>query len=346
MTGPSLICNGIRIGIGYGGRDLWKNETYRISEPNVCVFDPDGLLPLDLQRESLSVKEYPFKDLLFEDVSRDLLAFLLVNTPEVGSLQNVLKMPTHPGFSICNESNLDLKLLPWAVTDEGLCLSTSWNMWGLNFKRLLLATRYNYRQPDEFAALGNVPQTVSADTACLMFNLSGNANSKQRFIVDWVRGISQKQLLTGFQVQGTRLITNSIFAKRFFELSYYPNSLKKSLVAKKGGGKWRFLEDHNCPDTMFKTATFAPDSTQEESEWNPPLCVEYFLNKSEKEPEKNIFERLWKEIIDYPVIPFDLAIRQSKLAKAYEILKPYIEAHESGKSKIGKKDPLEFDQME
>jgi hypothetical protein len=209
-------------------------------------------------------------------------------------------------------------------------------MWRLQFKRLLLTTRYNHRHSDAFAALGDMPQMISAETACLMLELSGNAKSKQRFFTEWVRSISGKQILTGCQIHGTRLITSATYAENFVKLSYSPYaSLNKLLTEKKEFGKWRFLERRNCPDTMFQTSAFAADILQNDSEFDPPLCVEHFLTNSDKEPEMNIFERLWKEIIDYPVIPFDLASRRSKLAKAYKILEPYIEAHKADKAKVG-----------
>ena len=61
------------------------------------------------------------------------------------------------------------------------------------------------------------------------------------------------------------------------------------------------------------------------------------MKKRDKEPDVNIFEKLWKEIINYPVIPFNLAKRQSKLANAYKILWPYVEVHEGAKAKFEKK---------
>jgi hypothetical protein len=45
-------------------------------------------------------------------------------------------------------------------------------------------------------------------------------------------------------------------------------------------------------------------------------------------------------------IPFDLAKRHSRLAKAYEILRLYIEAHEADKAKAGKNAAPEPEQQE
>ena len=51
------------------------------SVPNISVFDPDGRLPLNLQRTGLVVNNYPFDDLLANDVIRDFIAFALVLGP-------------------------------------------------------------------------------------------------------------------------------------------------------------------------------------------------------------------------------------------------------------------------
>jgi hypothetical protein len=342
-NGPSLICNGIRVGSSYGSGDLWKNESYTISQPKVCVFDPDGVLPLDLQRAHLSAEKFPFKDLLFEDVSRDILAFLLVNTPDNGSLQEILKMPKHRGYSLSKQAGRDFELQPWVVTDEGICPFTSWNLWRLEFRRLLLFTRYgrSYR----FEVLGDATKTVGAETASLMFDLNGNAQSKRRFLIEWVRDAPDKQLLSGYGIQGTRLITSARFGKHIFEVTTYPQSLRRILGKKQEHGNWTFLEDYNCPDTLFQTTGLA-DAKGRDDEFTPPMSVELFLKKRDKEPETNTFEQLWKETIDYPVIPFDLAKRRSQLAKAYEVLTPFIKAHEADKAETGKKAAPESDQAE
>ena len=60
---------------------LGGTQTCRVRWPNVSVFDPDGHLPLALQRDRLATKTYPFEQQLLDDIVRDYTAFLLVNAP-------------------------------------------------------------------------------------------------------------------------------------------------------------------------------------------------------------------------------------------------------------------------
>jgi hypothetical protein len=50
-----------------------------------------------------------------------------------------------------------------------------------------------------------------------------------------------------------------------------------------------------------------------------------FLDDEQPEIEPSLLSQQWRDIIREPVIPFDLDERRTKLAHAYEILKPYIE---------------------
>src|SRR5438309_588053 len=52
-------------------------ERFGLKLPNVAVFDPDGHLPLNLQRTGLTEATYPFDELLAVDVIRDFIAFSL-----------------------------------------------------------------------------------------------------------------------------------------------------------------------------------------------------------------------------------------------------------------------------
>ena len=135
-------------------------------------------------------------------------------------------------------------------------------------------------------------------------------------------------------MRGRRLLTARKFADYLFEVTSFPSPLKRELKKEWEDENWCFLADSGCPNSMFQTDAFASLREPVDTEFFPPFAVELFLKKSGTEPELSTFERLWKEIIQYPVIPFNLDKRREVLAKAYNVLQPYLEFHEANKPKL------------
>ena len=73
---PYLSCNGIVIANTLGGSNLWNF----IETPKVSVFDRDGRLPVNLQRNGLQ-DALPFKDDLLRSIAEDLVAHALIEAP-------------------------------------------------------------------------------------------------------------------------------------------------------------------------------------------------------------------------------------------------------------------------
>jgi molecular chaperone HtpG len=332
-SAPPLICNGIRVGKPHSKKELCAENGYRLSMPNLCVFDPDGALPLNLQRDGLATDEYPFEDMLTEDVSRDFLAFLIVNVPCTSAYSEILGMPKYPGYSLGKFSS-DFEVQPWVIVEEGICPFTTWNLWRLDFGSLLLRTRYRSGETFVFDPLKKVPGSMPA---WLWFQLEGNARSKRSFLVEWLRDIRTQRLVEAYLTQGKRLITSSTFSEYFNKVTTYPDGIKRNLAKESDDGKYCSLATQGCPSTAVAIEALPPPPASDSFESAPPLLIELFLRKG-VEPKQTIFERLWKENIEYPVIPFDLTERRVKLAKAYQTLRSHIEAHEANKANA-KKSP-------
>jgi len=84
---PYLVCNGIRIikdepyqeSQKFEALTTWSSRVIKC--PDVSVFDPDGRLPLVLNRTALATKTYPFHNELRRDALKDFVAFALVFAP-------------------------------------------------------------------------------------------------------------------------------------------------------------------------------------------------------------------------------------------------------------------------
>jgi hypothetical protein len=339
---PSLICNGIRVEgtPSHERKHLCAGNGYRLSLPKLCVFDPDGVLPLNLRRDGLATDAYPFGDMLTEDVSKDFLAFLIINTPSTSAYPEILRMPNYPGYSL-EEFSADFQVTPWIFTEEGLCPYAAWNLWRLDFDSLLLRTSYRYGQA---SIIDPLTRASDGAGAWLWFRLDGNARSKRTFLVEWLRDITMQQVMKGWLLEGKRLITSTTFADYFKKVTTYPNGLKRQLQKESDSGGYCSLAAKGCRSTLIDVAALPAPPAPDSFESTPPLLIELCLRKG-PEPEQTTFERIWEEIIGHPVIPFDLTKRRAKLAKAYQTLHSYIKAHELIKDARGKSpDPEEMEQ--
>ncbi len=77
---PFVACNGIWVNDDEGFAKTGEDDL-RFNTPSISVHDPDGILPLNLRRDRLEWP-IPFHDQLLADLTRDLLAFLLVHAPQ------------------------------------------------------------------------------------------------------------------------------------------------------------------------------------------------------------------------------------------------------------------------
>jgi len=73
---PTLSCNGIVVTLYGSPNELWNF----VRTPNICVFDKDGRLPVNLQRTGLQ-GELPFVDDLLQSIAEDLVAHALTDAP-------------------------------------------------------------------------------------------------------------------------------------------------------------------------------------------------------------------------------------------------------------------------
>ena len=95
------------------------------------------------------------------------------------------------------------------------------------------------------------------------------------------------------------------------------------------GRNWATLVTKGCPTTKLHIDRLGKLLAQtKNTERHFPCFVELFSIEASQLREPGILGRFWRDIIQHPVIPFDPKERRDKLAYAYEVLKPYVEAHE------------------
>jgi molecular chaperone HtpG len=84
---PSIICNNIFINDATrsGGSPIYgaTGHSQEVAYPSIAIVDPDGLFPLNLQRDRLQISEYPFDKHLVGEVFSEALAWLFFSGPSI-----------------------------------------------------------------------------------------------------------------------------------------------------------------------------------------------------------------------------------------------------------------------
>ena len=91
---PRLCCNGIVVikeddHRALFNKDLYelrfrRNDEYAIRPPHLSICDPDGHLPLSLDRLSLRSRCLSFEEALLEDIARNIVAYAVCKAPDAG----------------------------------------------------------------------------------------------------------------------------------------------------------------------------------------------------------------------------------------------------------------------
>lgn len=115
------------------------------------------------------------------------------------------------------------------------------------------------------------------------------------------------------------------YEERIKELRVMPKSLLTNITKERKKNGWLVLSTLNCPKPTVDFEHFGqhqePDMFEGLGEW-------YFESIPKiKTDEQTVLAQTWSELIQDPVIPFDLALRKSRLTAAYEELRSYIESH-------------------
>ncbi|MBF0518704.1 MAG: ATP-binding protein, partial [Nitrospirae bacterium] len=128
-----LVCNGIKMKIHTDGSSVSFKDNKKqchLGEPSsISVFDPDGNLPLTIQRDSLITNTPPFTDNLYEDICKGFIAYLLVNVPNnspfVGNLYNSHNIIDFLGiyrlvsYKILVCTNKGISILDYSILNDG-----------------------------------------------------------------------------------------------------------------------------------------------------------------------------------------------------------------------------------
>jgi molecular chaperone HtpG len=345
---PDLICNGIKIK-KETIRDSSDYQYFRVGIPNISVFDYDANLPLNITRTNLTQDKFPFHNELLNDIFKDFIAFAFVNTPSLPLSNKALfkwcsfcnypgvSSIAHPGIDEFLEEIINLNVSTWFFTKSGISFSRDpWHISLSNASYTLVVPFYDLHENDF------IPDIVlSPSNAVFSYEMKEQKlrtyidlddeveNQRLEIIIDFALKERDNYIsFTPFFIPGTRILISHHVLKKI----YLPKPLRSQIVEEWKNENWVLWRYGDCPSPGFDFEKFAVENDGKNYDQWPCVLAEWYFKDPKpqlKESELSPLAKVWKEVVDSPIIPFDLEERRKM--KVYKELKSYIEAHEKMK---------------
>lgn len=338
---PRLTCNGIKVVEpeqkgDYSGRPaadpLLSFNSLTLQCPNLSVFDPDGFLPLLLQRTGLATRRYPFHDELLRDTVRDLLAWTLVNAP----LGTILDAGTRSSYADRYEGfyTRSCRWLPFVSLPDGCSLVENWCLSATQPERVLLAPRVGALESMSVLLSINSPPVV------IPFKAETGPQGQRAWFRFALCGVPYNEFgpAAFSDAAGGRMLLRRSTLDEYRQpgliSQYYWSNIREEF-SRDG---WVVLARGACdgPSMDFVKLAQGQDANAEGlTEW-------YLTARHGYNQRPSPIANAWNEILGAPVIPFNKAERERQFRHAFDILKEYVAVHEKLKqerSKMQKHSP-------
>jgi hypothetical protein len=321
-AGPFLACNGIRVKDSQdhayrGDESLGTSGQVGLRRPNISVFDPDGHLPLVLQRNALATEKYPFESELFEDVLRDWLAFMLVSAPTSPKQVDWYKGATRPKWW----TNWPGGLTPWCFTANGSLFPDRWHIYKYGCRRIVFLG--NMFPPE------SLPSMVGPNLIVVPVSVVGGSQMYRQWIRTLLCGQQDPLLghLMNFGVDCRRMLISKNELKLIQRGRIIAEYLWSPVRPESESAHHSVLRTGDC---NWKRGTDFSKLIADVGDHPEPILSEWHLAEEQDEPsDLTPMAKLWRDILgDEPVIPYDRTERKVKFARGYAELKDYIAAHE------------------
>jgi molecular chaperone HtpG len=297
-----LTCNGIIIPNGYELRA--QNYGQNIINPKISIFDTNGSLDLNLNRNSLSNNKLPFEEKLVTEIYKDIIGFILGFKNAIVYENNKININAnllnHPALS----SNSSWRNKPYSQIDllytrDGFLLNEPYSLSKLNYSHI-----HTFYFKEDFEGVISLPAGVK------LFQLSfleGESVGELYNPLDFING-------------GRVTVNNSVYEKMFNAKTKNPRvrrGLKNDHIVEKRDSKrttYSYLFDK---PSKYKTSDFGASI-------NNLLIIKeenlYYFPK-----ESQLFQELISKYLgDDPEIPNNIEVRKRKFANAFSELEPYI----------------------
>jgi len=331
---PRLVCNGIRV---KGAPNSWM-ESPKLRLPSIAVFDPNGRLPLNLQRNGLTTESYPFQDQLVLDIAHDFVAYALVQGPIAapsdwrfdesiaalaypGSARipyispGMLKTSTDwyvtaDGFGYLDESILHARrfssvLLVEAATDKAL---------GTKFEIPNIGAALLHRSVSNFTTLDAIVREIA----------ELGVNSRPPSPYYYYHG---GKTLSRLKRTGVRFLVSEMAISRAKQKGKAPKWLLSKMRYEEKCGDWHLITIGTCPAPNFRFSDFIKERGETMSSFT--VIAELYIDENAAPATRSPVADAWIKFIGAKEIPFNMTSRTSQLANSYTALASYVNGHQN-----------------
>lgn len=289
-----------------------------LSCPTVSVFDPDGSLPLKLDRQGLSRVPLSFNRELGEDIARDVIAYALADPsdfkPRPNALPQAPQLCDHPAL-------LASRYKGYVCLGNGFTLQDGWVISRLGLRSIV------FIQPFPEGAIG--PLITNEKSALIR---GADRYYKIPDIEEWVRDalrtVGDTMPLWGIFVTGVRILTHKqSWSKWKTRISKY---YREGCEIEEEHEKLVSIVKGKCDVSGCNLNTVASwlSENSDRPEWGlAPTLIEYFISQELTSREPSIIGKIFTDEVGGLVIPYDLEERGLKFATGLLALTGYIEAH-------------------
>lgn len=313
---PPLICNGIVVGsrrsgsldtFPNSGAEFWhrglfqSGDLFQLVSPSFSVFDPDGRLPLNLQRTGLTNKNLDFISGAFDVQSKSAFAAMLKLAPEEAHVSKDFGTVLGDYFEFDN-------LLPIFFTRSGVATLTLVNLQVIKARSVLVIERGVLNNKWLGDALLKYDAIFVAQRGSRQSSAKYALNKVAKW-VDRVRIVSTSK---------EEIVLVNPIRLRYNEKSY---------------GHIHVHRGRDCPDTLLTEETLhsldqkvgAKVTSKKGGSSDDFLAAEIFLKDTADLLAEDEFSigRQWCTIFDNGVIPFNIG-KRNRLTKARRRLETFL----------------------
>jgi molecular chaperone HtpG len=311
---PQLAVNGIRVDAESISGTLWERGHFGIHMPRVSLFDPDGRLALNLQRDDLEDGFYPFHEELLDEVLAELLRAVVYGAPSgspfvLQSLSPLLNF-SHPAILRRNYASTGARhKVPLVATNSGVTLFDETLVSRLRQKTLILL-------PESFPPKLFPLLQPSRDYA--LYPDSSRASDKARSWVRYALGNEQRFFFgrsapAQLPIGGRRVFLHKEQADKLIA----PGRMQSEFVAEIREdwriGEWVLWRLGECPEPNLDFEAIAQEmNTGVNKRYRAPVMAEWYLRDS-KQKRIGPVAAAWKKYFRRAEIPYS---REERIALA------------------------------
>ncbi len=270
-----------------------EREPFGLRVPEFSIFDPDGNLPLNLQRTALTNPRLDFMEEAFKAQARAALALLLMSVPETPVLSEAFVTAIGAMFKID-------EILPVFLTEAGAGLVTETNLHRSNVRKCLMVGVQQKNNPQLRRIQHKYDATIFfREYAPHDFDHDTNPDDPVDSLPGEIVGVRQIGAGDYFDGRGKQEFFEgglTVFATEKCPRTRLTKEDRESLKEILSPGRYGDLPQLVAAEVWLKY---------------PPASAAR---------SRHSVGRIWDQVMRSPVIPFDLVERRRKLKHAYDAL--------------------------